>query len=141
MRRAIIVSLVGATLCLSPSGFPQDSQKPTWRPCPRCVLDSKNADAVEKLKDHSFEPRDLSGVWGNNDLLLDTKTVPPLTAWGKQQYEATKAEESAAGVAISNSKDGMLICDPLGYPRSLFVNDGFEFVMLPDRVLQFFEWS
>jgi hypothetical protein len=123
------------------SAFAQDSSLAAWRPCPRCVLDSKNADAVEKLKDHAFNPHDLSGVWGNNDLLLDTKTVPPMTPWGKQQYDATKAEESAAGVAISNSKDGMLICDPLGYPRSLFVNDGFEFVMLPDRVLQFFEWS
>jgi hypothetical protein len=141
MRNAIITSMLGGIVALSLSAFAQDSQQPAWRPCPRCVLNSKNAEAVEKLKDHPFNPHDLSGVWGNNDLLLDTKTVPPMTAWGKQQYDATKADESAAGVAISNSKDGMLICDPLGYPRSLFVNDGFEFVMLPDRVLQFFEWS
>ena len=97
-------------------------------------------EAAAKVKDLPFSPRDLSGVWGNNDLLLDTKNVPPMTPWGKQQYDATKAEETSAGLAISNSKDGMLICDPLGYRRSLCVNDGFEFVMLPDRVPQFFEW-
>lgn len=142
MRNGIIFStFISAAFALSLTVFAQDAAKPTWRPCPRCVLDSKNAEAVDKLKDHAFNPKDLSGVWGNNDLLLDTKTVPPMTPWGKQQYDATKADESASGVAISNSKDGMLICDPLGYPRSLFVNDGFEFATLPDRVLQFFEWS
>ena len=44
-------------------------------------------------------------------------------------------------LAVSNSKDGMLICDPLGYPRSFAYNYGFQFVVLPDRVLQFFEWG
>jgi hypothetical protein len=105
------------------------------------VLDSQVAEAVAKVKDLPFDPHDLSGVWGNNDVLLNTRSVPPMTPWGKEQYEATKAEEAPSGLPISNSKDGMLICDPLGYPRSLWVNDGFEFVMLPDRVLQFFEWS
>jgi hypothetical protein len=65
--------------------------------------------------------------------------VPPFTAKGKALYDQTRAEETADGVAISNSKDGMLICDPLGYPRLFTYNYGFQFVMLPDRVLQFFE--
>ena len=42
-------------------------------------------------------------------------------------------------MAVSNSKDGMLICDPLGYPRWFAYNYGIQFVVLPDRVLQFFE--
>ena len=33
----------------------------------------------------------------------------------------------------------MLICDPLGYPRWFAYNYGMQFVVLPDRVLQFFE--
>jgi len=141
-RTIVLIVAVAAAMASSPLTFAQNPPaRPNWRPCPRCILDQQVRDAVAKVKDLPFNPRDLSGVWGNNDLLLDTKTVPPMTAWGKQQYEATKAEETAGGLAISNSKDGMLICDPLGYPRSLWVNDGFEFVMLPDRVLQFFEWS
>jgi hypothetical protein len=35
----------------------------------------------------------------------------------------------------------MLICDPLGYPRLFAYNYGFEFVVLPNRVLQFFEFG
>lgn len=144
MRNRIIVSIVvlAAILAFSPVAFAQNSPaRPSWRPCPRCLLDRQVAEAVAKVKDLPFNPRDLSGVWGNNDLLLDTRTVPPMTPWGKEQYEATRAEETTAGLAVSNSKDGMLRCDPLGYPRSLWVNDGSEFVMLPDRALQFFEWS
>ena len=66
---------------------------------------------------------------------LDTKAVPPLTPYGKQIYEATRSD-----IPTTNSKDGMLICDPLGYPRWSTYNYGVEFVM-PDRVLQFFEWG
>src|SRR2546423_14960414 len=105
MRKGIIVLTL--ILGLSLTALAQNTTKPTWRPCPRCVLDSKNAEAVDKLKDHPFNPKDLTGVWGNNDLLLDTKTGPPMTAWGKQQYDATKAEERTKGVANSNSKDVM----------------------------------
>jgi hypothetical protein len=56
-------------------------------------------------------------------------------------YDATRAEETPDGVALSNSKDGMLICDPLGYPRLFAYNYGFQFVALLDRVVQFFEWG
>src|SRR5258705_12254999 len=105
MRNRLFLTSLIALMLLAAAAFAQDSAQPSWRPCPRCVLDSKNAEAVAKPKDHAFNPHDISGVWGNNDLLLDTRTVPPMTAWGKQQYEATKAEESAAGIEISNSKD------------------------------------
>ena len=143
MRNGVMGSIVALAVALAFSSvaFAQDSTASGWRPCPRCLLDRQVAEAVAKVADLPFDPRDLSGVWGNNDVLLDTQAVPPMTPWGQEQYEATSAEESSQGLAISNSKDGMLVCDPLGYPRSLWVNDGFEFVMLPDRVLQFFEWS
>src|SRR5215470_8943221 len=98
MRTTIIVSALMAVMILASKLVAQDSTRPGWKPCPRCVLDSKNAEAVAGLKDHAFDPHDLSGVWGNNDLLLDTRTVPPMTAWGKEQYEGTKAEETAAGI-------------------------------------------
>jgi len=35
----------------------------------------------------------------------------------------------------------MLICDPLGFPRWWTYNYGMEFIHLPDRTLQFFEWG
>lgn len=80
----------------------------------------------------------ISRGYGEQRRALDMKAVPPMTPLGKQLYDATKSEETPAGVPLSNSKDGMLICDPLGFPRLFAYNYGFEFVQLPDRVLQFF---
>jgi len=40
-----------------------------------------------------------------------------------------------------NSKDLKNTCDPMGWAAWLTFNYGFEFVVLPDRVLQFFEWG
>jgi len=147
MRNRVIVSIVvlAVALAFSSVASAQTAAKstPTWLKCPRCQNNQEIRDSREKYKvdTHPFNAHDLSGIWGNNGVPLNMKAVPPLTDWGKEQYQATKAEESAAGLAVSNSKDGMLICDPLGFPRLFAYNYGFEFVMLPDRVIQFFEWG
>jgi len=115
---------------------------PGWLPCPRCQSAQERAEARKKFNvdSRAFNPRDLSGIWGNNGIELNV-VVPPFTPEGKKMYDATRAEETPDGVALSNSKDGMLICDPLGYPRLFAYNYGFQFVVLPDRVVQFFEWG
>src|SRR5437870_12819014 len=74
-------------------------------------------------------------------MVLDVKDVPAFTAWGYEQYQATRSEESPLGIPLSNSKDPMMRCDPLGYPRLFAYNYGFEFLQLPDRAIQFFEWG
>jgi hypothetical protein len=96
------------------------------------------ADDREKahVDTHPFDPHDLSGVWGDNGIELDLKTLPPFTPYGEKLYEATKSI-----VPGENSKDPMNICDPLGYPRAFAYNYGMEFVQLPGRVLQFFEFE
>ena len=111
---------------------------PGWKTCPRCTNNKQLAAAYKtyNVDGHPFDPHDLSGVWGNNGIELDVKNVPPFTPLGEQMFEATRSE-----IPTTNSKDGMLICDPLGYPRLFAYNYGFQFVMLPDRVLQFFEWG
>src|SRR5215510_12632970 len=109
---------------------------PGWKTCPRCTNAKQlaNANKTYKVEGHAFNPKDLSGVWGNNGMELDVKNVPPFTPKGQQMFEATKSD-----IPTTNSKDGMLICDPLGYPRLFAYNYGFQFVVLPDRELQFFE--
>lgn len=111
---------------------------PGWKTCPRCTNNQQLAAAnIEyKVQGHAFNPKDLTGVWGNNGMELDVKNVPPFTPEGQKMFEATRSE-----IPTTNSRDGMLICDPLGYPRLFAYNYGMEFVMLPDRVLQFFEWG
>jgi len=119
-----------------------------WKSCPRCQNEKDRADAniKYKVKDHPFNPRDLSGVWGFNGVGATFRNPPPsLTPWGKQQQEATIGEKNAAGQPL-HTKDtsgegggAQINCDPKGWPRLHTYNYGFEFVMLPDRVLQFFE--
>jgi len=124
-------------------GQPEVTPGPGWLTCPRCQTPQhiRDARAKYKVEGHPFDSHDLSGIWGDNGMELDLKTLPAMTPYGKKLYDATKAEETAPGVTASNEKDGILICDPVGYPRAFAYNYGFEFVMLPDRVLQFFEWS
>lgn len=68
--------------------------------------------------------------------------VPDLTPYGKKLFDATLTDfKSPEGTRVTNSKDGMLKCDPLGWPRWFGYNYGIENIVLPDRVLQFIEWG
>jgi len=159
MRNRFILSVLGpATLLFPLSGLAQqrgaaggfgrentESQPdkelvpgPGWKTCPRCTNNKQLAAANKayKVEGHAFNAKDLSGVWGNNGIELDVKNVPPFTPEGQKMFDATRSE-----IPTTNSRDGMLICDPLGYPRWFAYNYGMEFAMLPDRVLQFFEWG
>ena len=112
-----------------------------WLICPRCQGPRDRAQARERYKvdNHAFDPHDLSGIWGNYGIELDVMNVPPFTAWGYEQYQATRSDDSPLGIPLSNNKDPMLKCDPLGYPRMFAWNNGFEFVHRPGSVLQFFD--
>jgi hypothetical protein len=120
---------------------------PGWKTCPRCQNNAhiKKAKVDFKVEGHAFNPKDLSGVWGNNGIPFDFKTKPPFTDYGKKLWEATQAEVKHPGVPATNGgeggKDPMMHCDPLGYPRALQYNYGMEFITLPDRILQMFEWG
>ena len=127
MRKPILLSMLGAATLLFPlaglaqqrEGFGRATTEtqsdteltpgPGWKTCPRCTNNKQLAAANKtyKVDGHAFNPRDLSGVWGNNGMELDVKNVPPFTAKGAQMFEATHSD-----IPTTNSKDGMLICDP-----------------------------
>src|SRR5487761_490203 len=94
---------------------PQATPGPGWKPCPRCQnqahIDYDRAQA--HVDTRKFDPHDISGVWGDNGIELDLKTLPPFTPEGQKMFDATLT--TVPGV---NSKDPMNICDPLGYPRA-----------------------
>ncbi len=113
----------------------------TWLPCPQCQNDAERAQARAATANLTPEPRDLSGVWGQNRVQLSVP-APALTDRGEALYQATQADPGADGSTLTtNTKDGMLICDPLGWPRWFTYNYGFEFAHLPNRVVQFIEWG
>jgi hypothetical protein len=123
---------------------------PGWMTCPQC----ENPDQMKakreayEAKKPSFDPRDLTGVWSASGTVtqLDVKTLPPMTPAGQKLWEATQATENpreptGAKNGGPGSKDPMMLCDPLGYPRAFTYNYGMEIAYLPGRVMQFFEWG
>jgi hypothetical protein len=152
-----LVGLLSFGSSASGQGQRQETQKPGpvasvppppgWKSCPRCQneQDRKEANARYKVEGRTFNPRDLSGVWGYQGVGATFRTPPPFTPWGKERFDATIGEKNAAGEPL-HTKDtsgegaGSLVnCDPKGWPRLHTYNYGFEFIQLPDRVLQFFE--
>jgi hypothetical protein len=163
MRLRIIVSIVAlvvmmplaASVAAAQSGEPATPEAigsvpppEGWKACPRCQneADRQKANAEHKVQGRKFNPRDLSGVWGFQGVGATFRNPPPpFTPWGKERFDTTIGEKNAAGEPL-HSKDtsgegsGSLVnCDPKGWPRLHTYNYGFEFVVLPDRVLQFFE--
>ncbi len=121
-----------------------------WKPCPRCQnnLDRARENQTYKVAGHSFDPHDLTGVWGWDGIgnaFRDGKGAPPFTPEGKALFDATIGEKAPDGKAIY-SKDtsgrgagAKVNCDPYGWPRLYQYNYGFEFAMFPDHIVQFFE--
>ena len=154
MTLAAVAAFSGAASAQEPGRTPE---KPVvasvpapegWKTCPRCQneTDRREANARYKVEGHAFNPRDLSGVW-YGDVAAGRLFVnpPPYTPLGKERFEATIGEKNAAGEYL-HTKDtsgigsgAQVNCDPRGWPRLATSNYGFEFIMLPDRVVQFFE--
>jgi len=115
---------------------------PGWKAAPR----SQNPAIIEaekkkyKVEGHPFDPHDLEGVWGNEGIRPDRKGVA-FTEYGKKLHDATKTDVSPKGIPLPGSKDPEYICDPLGFPRNLVYNYGFEFVQTRNRVFEFFDWG
>ena len=105
------------------------------------------------------DPRDLSGVWSRTggDRGFNNE-VPPMTPEGQQKFNAQKpsygrAQGSEAATkntqehigrrrAVPPAQGNDLVgdCNPQGVPRILFFPRPFEFVQIPGRVLQVFQW-
>ena len=58
---------------------------PGWKTCPRCENEAHVAEDRKKanVDTHAFDPHDISGVWGDNGIELDLKTLPPFTPYGQ----------------------------------------------------------
>lgn len=86
--------------------------------------------------------RDVSGLChyegtGASEPVAPEKLIPPLTPWGKSKFNPEKPGYGPRRAPGGN--DPILQCDPMGFPRIMFLYTPFEFVQVPGRVLQFFE--
>lgn len=60
-----------------------------------------------------------------------------MTPWAKARFDTERPGFGPRRTA--NGNDPILQCDPIGFPRIMFLNTPFEFVQVPGRVFQFFE--
>src|SRR3989441_9438952 len=85
--------------------------------------------------------------------------VPPFTPLGQKMFDANKpsygrnlgSPDAAAhpeehigrrrAVPPSNGTDPYQYCNPMGPSRALIYPDPLEFIVLPDRIYQHFEWG
>lgn len=93
-------------------------------------------------KNQPFDPHDLSGVWqmapgGGGE--GPGKEMPPLTEWGQAKYDQNKPGYGPK--AAPGGNDPLLQCDPMGFPRILFIITPVEIVQIPGRTLMFFDWQ
>lgn len=101
-------------------------------------LSSFAALAQAPTTQRTFDPRDLSGYWLRNT--VRPKDFPPLTPAGVEAMKG-RLPDSKARVP-SDSNDPMYRCNPQGFPRLVWEeNEPIEFIILPDRVLQLFQWE
>lgn len=94
----------------------------------------------------TLNPRDLSGVWMRvkGSANMSQSATALLTPAGRKLYDSYKPSFGPRAVPPVLGNDPLGRCDPLGLTRSIFTEIAartFEFVHLPDRALQFFEYG
>ncbi len=148
MRNPVVALFLGLTWALAFAGLALAQEVtdiapgPGWKPAPRRhSKEARAKDRVQYIEGKKNDPHNLTGVWGEAGIPLNTKAAPPYTPYGEQLAAQTQADISPAGIPIDGSKDPQEICDPMGFPRLFAFNYGFEFIQLPDRMLEFFEWG
>jgi len=94
----------------------------------------------------TLKPRDLTGVWmrarGATNMTQQADDL--LTPLGRKLFEANKPSFGPRAVPPVRGNDPLGRCDPLGLTRNLFTEvaaRSIEFVHLPDRVVEFFEYA
>ena len=91
----------------------------------------------------AFDPHELSGiVWEAPVRVTTGNEISPMTAWGKEQFNANKPFNGPRMIPLEESNDPMIKCDPLGFPRNLFYEiRHMKFVQTPAETVQLFQYQ
>jgi len=101
----------------------------------------------------SFDPHDLSGVWSQdhprNMPVVDrywnyelNKEEPPMTAWGKAQFDAAKSSFGLHTYPLAETNDPLYHdCTPPGLPRVYLHPFPMEIVQVPGEIIILFEYD
>ena len=92
-------------------------------------------------------PADFSGMWVVHptasafSAFAFAKDVPPMTAWGQEQFKAAKPVFGPNKVTPKESNDPVYGCFPPGLPRVYLHPRPIEIVQLPDEVIMMYEYD
>lgn len=93
-------------------------------------------------KSQAVDPHDLSGVWEAPVRVTTGNEISPMTAWGKQQFDANKPFNGPRMIPLEKSNDPMIKCDPLGFPRNMFYEiRHMKFIQVPNETVQLFQYQ
>lgn len=85
--------------------------------------------------------RDLSGVWIGAPA-PPLEPFAPMTAKGQALFDAAKPMWGPRSVAVAESNDPLVTCDPLGMPRAVLNETrGIEFVQAPSKMVQLLQYQ
>jgi hypothetical protein len=106
------------------------------------VVPASAQQAARKTAPAPAPKQDLSGLWhyegtGASEPIAPDNLIPPMTPWAQAKFDAERPGYGPRRAPGGN--DPILQCDPMGFPRIMFLNTPFEFVQAPGRVIQFFE--
>ena len=94
---------------------------------------------------------DLSGIWapkadpqaigmdGGAAILAFSRTLPQMTQWAQEKYDLIRKGTGGPFERARDEVDPHIHCLPYGMPRVFAVNQPFEIVQVPGRVLMLFE--
>ena len=95
-----------------------------------------------------YDPRDFTGFWdraagpngGSREIYERGGSPPAMTAWGQEQYDATRPGYGDRAVPPAIGNDPVGRCNPQGIPRIRLDPRPSEWVMLDNRLIQVFQW-
>lgn len=108
---------------------------------------------ISEASGQALNTKDFSGIWqiGGASAFagFGPATMPELTERAKQVMHARIPSPAAAPFHIDKpavtspaaSNDLEYSCNPAGFPKLLLDSEPVEFIMLPDRMMQIFQWE
>jgi hypothetical protein len=88
---------------------------------------------------------DISGVWnaasGVYEYASFSKGDPPMTPWGRAQFDAARPSQGAQGVKLSETNDRVYRCSPPGVPYIYIQLFPMQVIQTPTEVIELFEYD
>ena len=91
-----------------------------------------------------FDAKDLNGIWwrtgGTREWNTQKGEEPVFTPEGKKAFDANKPGYGPRAVPPAQGNDPLGDCNPDGLTRNLMFNRPVEFIQMPNRLMQLFQY-